>query len=184
MDASPSTKKRGRWYVKCLTGALLISYMLFGMWAASDAEEEVVKFQVKSEFLYYLPKFVRWPESTLDDPQKSLTVCVFGHEDMHDYLYRLDDSPMPDHVFNVSFRNIDAGLLNCQMAYIERASRLHARAILEWCHHNHILTISDQPGFIELGGVTGFALIDEQVQLVISRSAAQSSELQISAKLA
>lgn len=184
MDASPSTKERRRWYVKYLTGVLLTSSMLVGMWAASDAEEEVVEFQVKSVFLYNLPKFIRWPESSLDDPQKNLTVCVIGHEDMHDYLNRLDASPTPGYVLKVSFRNIDAGLSGCQMAYIERTSRLHARAILEWCHRNHILTIGDQPGFIELGGVIGFALIDEQVQLVISRSAVQSSELQISAKLA
>lgn len=170
-------------YVKCLTGVLLTSYMLFGMWAASGAEEEVAEFQVKSAFLYNLPKFVRWPAIALDGPQKNLTVCIFGHEDMHDYPYKQDDGPTPEYVLKVGFRNFDAGLSGCQMAYIGKASRLHSRAILEWCHRNHILTIGDQPGFIELGGVIGFTLIDEQVRLVISRSAAQSSELQISAKL-
>jgi hypothetical protein len=102
---------------------------------------------------------------------------------MHDYPYKLDDGPTPEYVLKVGSRNFDAGLSGCQMAYIGKASRLHSRAILEWCRRNHILTIGDQPGFIELGGVIGFTLIDEHVRLVISRSAAQSSELQISAKL-
>lgn len=183
MDTSASTKKRKRWCVKCLASVLLTSCMLFGIWPASGAEEEAVEFQVKSAFLYNLPKFVRWPAAALDDSRKNLMVCVIGHEDMRDYLYKRVDRPTSGYALKVSFRSFDAGLAGCQMAYIGRDSRLHTLALLDWCQRNHILTVGVQPGFIELGGIIGFALLDERVQLVISRSPAQTSGLQISAKL-
>lgn len=101
----------------------------------------------------------------------NLTVCVIGHEDMHDYLYKLNDRPTPGYVLNVSFRSFDTGLAGCQMAYIGKDSGLQTAALLGWSQRNHILTVGDQPGFMELGGIIGFAILDERVQLVISRSA-------------
>ena len=168
---------------KCLAGIVLISFQLLGIGPVASSELPVVEFQVKSAYLYNLPKFVRWPESMHDYPREILTICVIEHEAMREYLYGLDGRSTPGYVLKVSYRNADTGLAGCHMAYIGRGSDFYTRSTLEWCQKNHILTIGDQPGFVELGGVVGFSLIDERVRLVINRSAARTSGFQISARL-
>jgi len=160
-----------------------MSSVAFGVGSASDAELPAVELQVKSTYLYNLPKFVRWPEPVLENSDNKLTICVIGHEDMRDYLYKLDDRQLPKNQLKVSYRNLDASLLGCHMVYFGVDKHLDIGSKLEWCHRNHVLTIGDQPGFVESGGIIGFSLIDERVRLVISRSATRASGLQISAKL-
>ncbi len=182
MDTSANRKERGRSRTRRVAG-ILLSCLLFGALPVFSSGKAVLEYQVKSAYLYNFSKFVRWPETVLDATQRNLTICVIGHADMHEYLYTLDDRPAIGHLLKVSFRNIDTGLDGCHMAYIGENSRLQTSAILEWCHRNHVLTIGDQPGFIELGGIIGFVLIDDHVRLVISRSAVLASGLEISAKL-
>ncbi len=55
--------------------------------------------------------------------------------------------------------------------------------VLRVVDRHPVLTISDYPGFVDIGGMIGFVNKDNRVRLEINLPAAQRARLHISAKL-
>lgn len=176
-------KTQRQWLKLVFILVLLSTWTVTNVQSSAHANDVALEHQVKSDYLYNFPKFVRWPEAALDRAHEVLTICVIGHAEMRVSLYKLENRQANGHNLKISFRDLEKGLAGCQIVYMDADSQSKVSFALTWCRQNHVLTVGDQPNFIELGGVIAFTLVDDRVQLVISRSATLASGLQISAKL-
>lgn len=79
----------------------------------------------------------------------------------------------------VNVSKLDA-IDDCQIVY---TSGYDARKILSRTQNKAILTISDDPGFVGIGGTIGLVTEGQRIRFDINLASAKLSQLQISSRL-
>ena len=141
-----------------------------------------VEYRLKAAFVARFPEFVEWPPPAWQG-RTTLDMCVltpnpFGKD-------------LPDLVGGQSVRGRavvihevqpDAPLDLCHVLYVTRGAEgrgaiLHRAAVLP------ILTISDEPTFLDTGGIIQLNVVDNRIRFDISYSAADRVGLRLSSQL-
>lgn len=166
--ARPNSGRRMLLVLMCTLGMLLSGL--------GYAENEA---QLKAAFVYNFTKYVTWPLAT-EQASGKLRVCIFGKEAYSDELSQLTGREVRSfrlEVVNVSkLDDID----DCQIVY---TSGYDARKILSRTQNKAILTISDDPGFVDIGGTIGLVTEGQRIRFDINLASAKVSQLQISSRL-
>jgi len=146
--------------------------------------QEPSEYQVKAAFLYNFTKFVDWPQTSGNDTQGPLEICVIGDDPFGDDLDKIvkgksvNERPL---VVRRLRGAVDAR--TCSIAFVSSSERGHLRPILEALRGTSVLSVGDTPGFAKMGGVINFILQDNRVRFEINVDAAQRARLKISSKL-
>ena len=145
--------------------------------ATSDAD------RAEAVYLKKILSFVEWPSGP-GIPDTPFRVCVAA-----DYQIAV---PLSEELrgINVNGRTVDVetvrkeeGLKNCQLLFIGSPEpRLRAR-LLESVKGAQMLTVGDDPGFVEAGGILEFTLVGNTMQFAVNLTAAKRAGLKIGARL-
>ena len=155
---------------------------LVGLSVAARGQTLTGEYRLKAAFVARFPEFVEWPPPAWQG-RTTLDVCVltpnpFGRD-------------LPDVIDGQAFRgrpvivrevNADAPLDDCHVLYVTRQApgRL---AVLQRAAALPILTISDEPAFLDAGGIIQLRTVDNRVRFDISSSAAGRVGLRLSSQL-
>ncbi len=170
----PSARARAR---RAWLGCALV-LGLAGAAAAQPSRE----YDLKAVFLFNFVTFVDWPAGAL--PAKAPFVIGILGEDP--FGKALDDV-----IAGEKFRDLPLQARRCrtveearqcQIVFISASEAAHLPAILAELRGRPVLTVADQPRFLEAGGMIAFAT-GARVQLHINPGAAQQAGLVISSKL-
>jgi hypothetical protein len=140
------------------------------------------EYRLKAAFVARFPEFVEWPPPAWQG-RTTLDVCVltpnpFGKD-------------LPDVISGQSVRGrtvvlhdvqSNSSLDICHVLYVTRAAEGRS-SVLQRATALPILTISDDPAFLESGGIIQLNTVENRIRFDISSSAADRAGLRLSAQL-
>jgi hypothetical protein len=163
--------------------ALCCALLLGSGWptpqVASAASSE---YQVKAAFLYNFMKFVDWPSDGLNSPT---TIClgVLGKDPFDDALDAIKGKAAKGRkVVVVRFRSVDE-VKGCDLLFICASEKGRLPHILRSIHNARMLTVADQDGFCEAGGMINLVFVKNRVGFEVNVQAANRARLHISSQL-
>jgi len=143
------------------------------------AQTQVSEYQMKAAFLYNFVRFVQWPEPAASSPVR---FCVYGK----DPFGKLLDESLRDK--NIDGRPLEIHRLSgakeiedCHVLFVGASSDVSG--VLRQLGSRPILTVSETPGFTQMGGIINFVLQGQKVRFEINPQSAATAGLKISSQL-
>ena len=140
------------------------------------------EYQVKAAYLYNFGKFVNWPADVATASE--FDVCVLGTDPFGPLL----DATVSDSTINgkrVIAKRIaraqDAA--DCRVVFIAASESQRLGSDLAVLSKLHVLTVSDNPRFLERGGMIQFVFEGDRVRFAVNLTAAQEAGLTLSSEL-
>lgn len=165
--------------IRSTMAALLIA--LLSTPATSMADEAPdTEYRIKAAFLYNFSRFTVWPEETLQG-RSEFSLCTLGSTRLREQLDTLAGKTVHNKTIVVKHFDSMEDVLDCQLVFIGELDDL--TETLWTLKAQPVLTVSNDEGFTEDGGIIQFKLIDNKIRFRINVDAAKSSRLAISSKL-
>lgn len=144
-----------------------------------------LEYQVKASMIYNFLHDVSWPPQSFESPAAPIGVCIIGRDPMGRALDRLAGEIAQGRAISVQrFSDWSEQVAaSCNVLFLPEVEGLDADAVLANIRDYSILTIGEERGFLERGGIIRFAIVNGRVQFEINNSAARRARLIISAKL-
>jgi hypothetical protein len=164
----------------------------FAIWALSllggvkvAAQTAVAtEYQVKAVFLFNFTQFVDWQPTAFTNAAEPFCIGIVGDDPFKGFL---DETVKGEKVSGhplVVRRCAGAGdVTGCQIIFINRSMGKQAEPVLAGLRGADVLTVGESEGFINDGGMIGFATEQNKIHLKINLAAAKEAHLTISSKL-
>ena len=147
---------------------------------ASESSEEA---QVKAAFVFNFLKFVEWPKEARSTAPRSIRLCIIGNRPLDGNLDLLAGRNLGGRVIQIINKASPASDSPCHIAYIADTDTSFLKDLQRMAPDVPTLTISDQRGFIDQGGMIELRIIDGKVRFDINLLAARAANLQLSSQL-
>ena len=162
-----------------MTRTLLAAVLLLLACRVPATAQEVTvtaEYRVKAAYLYNFVKFVEWPAQQ----SSVLTICVAGRNPFGTVLEELVRGEV------VSGRRLESRVIpgpepGCHALFVPQGA--NTPAYLQAVRGQPILTIGEERGFIESGGMARFFIDGGKVRFEINPRGAEQAGLRISARL-
>lgn len=158
---------------------LFVCLVIFSGVAFPDRPSE---YQVKAAYLYNFGKFVSWPADATAISE--FDVCVLGTDPFGPLL----DATISDSTINgkrVIAKRIsraqEAGA--CRVVFIAASESQRLGSDLAVLSKLHVLTVSDNPHFLERGGMIQFVFEGDRVRFAVNLTSSQEAGLTLSSEL-
>ena len=139
--------------------------------------------QLKVAYIYNFTKFVDWPENRFDSPNSSIKICVIGQNPFGSLVDELSSKTAKQRPITIQISNTSDEFTSCHIIYFNQFNYVQHQEAIQSLRSVAVLTISDVPGFIEIGGIIEFIVDEGKIHLAINQEAAQRAGLRISASL-
>jgi hypothetical protein len=160
--------------------SLVLALFLFSPAHASPPATS--EYQVKAAFLYNFLKFVDWPSDGMSTPG---TIClgVLGRDPFEGALDEVQGkSAKGRKVVVVHYRTVEEAK-GCDLLFISASEKGRLSQILKQTQNSRLLTVADQEGFCEAGGMINLVSIKNRVGFDVNVAAASRARLKISSQL-
>ena len=159
------------------------------LWLACDglataADNPVFsEYQVKAAFLRDFTLFTDWPTNAFASTNAPIVIGIVGADPFGKTLDDLvKDDSVRGHPLVIKRLNSSDDLKGCQVLFICRNEKEQMSALLQKLKGSPVLTVGDNHGFAEQGGMVNFVLVEEKVKFEINPAVTKQAGLQISAK--
>ena len=143
---------------------LLLCALLVGAGSLSTAHAAPAaspEYQVKAAFLYNFMKFVDWPSDGLNSAT-TISLGILGRDPFEDALEEVK---------------------GCDLLFICASEKGRLSQILKFTQNYRMLTVADQDGFCEAGGMINLVFVKNRVGFEVNVAAASRARLRISSQL-
>ncbi len=142
------------------------------------------EYQVKAGFLYSFMQFIQWPEDVFSQPNDPFVLGVYGENPFDGMLDPLQNWRVHGHPIQVVQVSDVSEDFACHMLFVSKMKRNDVQAFLASLKEMPIVTVGEQKGFAEDGGVINlFLKKNKNVGFEINLNAARDAHLTISSKL-
>jgi hypothetical protein len=156
------------------------------LWAPPPAvaAEMSREYLIKAAFLYNFAKFTEWPASAFASIDTPLTICVLGEDPFGAALDAIDGKEIKGRTVNIRRLADTTGAEACHVIFISISEQTRLAGILEALHSLPVLTVTDMPDFVRVGGIINLKTNKEdRVRFDINVGRAQQAGLRMSSKL-
>ncbi|NTV93851.1 MAG: YfiR family protein [Thiobacillus sp.] len=157
--------------------AFLSAFLTCTVWAEADRANVDT---VKAGFVYNFMKFTTWPASSTGS---HLRVCVLGEGRLIEQFQRLEGRSVGDRTLDVLTLPIPEGLETCQVIFLTARHAYNAETILGQLDGHPVLTISDRPGFIQMGGMIELVETNGRMRFEVNLATSQQAGLKLSSQM-
>jgi hypothetical protein len=167
------------------SGALLGLLMLTGipLFAASQESISVDPWQVEAAFLRNFTHYVTWPDFAFSDDRSPWRICILGKDPFGEVLEKtLKGRTEKGRRFSIHRSRNPAELRQCQIIYMAYKISMSRRSALAEIKDLPVLTVSNEAGFLEEGGMIRFDVTDH-VEMSINLDHAHAASLLIQTKM-
>ncbi len=138
--------------------------------------------RLKAAFVSKFPQFVEWPRASLDG-RASIDVCVANPDPFGaDLVELLAGEAVNGRALAVRPVSSPSDVPGCHLLFVSERSGAR-RLLLRAAGTLPILTVGDDPHFLDDGGIVGLRVIDGRVRFEIDDGAARRVGLRISSQL-
>ena len=167
-----------RWQHICWSLALFVSP------AAWPQSEQTVQYPLKLAFIYNVTKFVEWPPEAFSSPSAPVVICIAGRDPFPaDAERELRSRTSGGRPIDIRKITITDDLGNCQVVFISDAEEKNAAGILTRAENTSALTIGENEGFAQRGGVVNLVSRHANIHFEINTGAAERKRLTLSSRL-
>lgn len=158
------------------SGVLLLVCCLCRCWAVALSSEE----KLKAAYVFNFLKFTSWPALSADSP---IELCLANaSEEVKSAFALIDGQKANGRIVHVRQLPVRGGTEGCQVYYLKEGGiPVALRQLVE--QNPALLTIGDDPEFIDNGGIIGFVYQGGRLQFDINLQQLKSAEFRISAQL-
>lgn len=143
------------------------------LWSSASTLET----KIKAAYLYNFSKFVEWPQNT----GKPVKICVLGDVGVSKMLEELATKQGEKKEFSI--QTISKSQPDtCDILYLSGSDR-EVQNTLDLVKERDILTVSDNDGFHEQGGIVTLIPDNGKIRFSINIAAVKKTNLKISSKL-
>ena len=167
--------------------AAVLTLVLAGLAPASTlpGQERSEEYELKAIFIFNFLKYVEWPENAFEAADSPIVVGVLGRDPFGEVL---DDiatrmSAVADRRVVVRRYPTVEAVSESHVLFVAASERKSSRELLSGGCGRPILTIGEQRGFAENGGVINFFTDKKRIRFEINRSCAEAAGLRLSAQL-
>lgn len=160
-----------------------------GAMAGGQVEKSVQEYparhyQIKAAYLYNFTQFVEWPDSVFLAADVPLVIGVVGEDPFGSYLDGIVTGELVNgHPLSIQRFKPGEEIKDCHILFINFPDIDQAVEIIARAKGQSILTVSDMPGFLEIGGMIQFIASNQRIRFQINPEASESARLKISSKL-
>ena len=142
------------------------------------------EYHVKALFLLNFVKYVDWPETSFSGPDSPIVIGILGQDNFNDNLTDAIEGKSVNGreiVIHHLANGEDPG--GCSILFISSSESSRLNEILSKTGKLPILTVGEDPSFLQKGGIINFTIRDGKIHLQINLAVALKAKLQISSKL-
>ena len=161
----------------------LLGATAFFLAARVSSADEDVELRVKAAYLLNFARFVEWPPSSADasDP---VVIAVLGHDSITTVLEdTVRGKTIHGHPIRIRQFASPEEVDRCNILFVPRSESKKVRPVLTDLALKPVLTVGEEIGFLDLGGVIEFHSIDDTLRFAISLTAADRAGLKIRSEL-
>ena len=146
--------------------------------AAARAELELAEQKIKAGLIYNFLKYTIWPSQTA-----TLHVCVFGDDSFKTTLEPMKSRSVNQKQINVRTIQQTQEAEGCQLLFIGREKISHWPSLRDELSRKSILTVSDQNGFLEDGGMIELGHNNNRIDVKVDMKPLNAANLQVQDRL-
>jgi hypothetical protein len=169
-----SYMRTSSWFI----GTLLMCILC----ARSAPAQQPSEHQVKAAFLYNFANFVQWPTDALADTT-TLTIGILGNDPFGNAFAPFEKRKVKGHPLRIIRSTRLQELPICHVLFISTSEEKHFEQIFQHLKERPVLTVSETPGFAQVGGMVNFVLQDNKVRFEINLQRTREAQLKLSSKL-
>lgn len=171
-------------YLRLKHFLLLILFSVPAVSQEPATEKMLAEYQVKALFLYNFANFVEWPSDAFSSPTAPIRLCLYGQIPFGLFLDEVDGTLIGDRELKVERTNDLNDIKDgCQMLFVGDENMVSLPNFWNEIQYFYVLSIGEEEGFAEKGGVVNIMRTTDQVQFEINISNAMSNGLFISSDL-
>ncbi len=145
--------------------------------------QQVTENEIKAALAFKFPIYVSWPEIAWNGKGESFQCCILGESPLTDLLMQFEGQTLGERRIRVErLSDIDA-TGECNMLFIGQLEGVGLPEIWRAIEGRPILTLGDQDGFAERGGIINFIRKKDSIHFEINPAAGKRAGLEISSKL-
>lgn len=162
----------------CIFIIMLFFISVRPLWALEGTE-----YQIKGAMMINFIKFVQWPEPFNGPSDTTITIGIIGENNFGNTLDQIEGRNIGEK--QISIRRVYSinQLPGCHVLFIGASESHRSYQILREVAGTPVLTIGEDEDFIRLGGIIRFYNEKNHIRFEINQTAAQKSDLRLSAKL-
>ncbi|MBF0496029.1 MAG: YfiR family protein [Deltaproteobacteria bacterium] len=140
--------------------------------------------RVKAAFIYNFAKFVEWPEQVLQGKDNTILLCAIEDTDFGQAFDLIEEKIVKGRkmVYQCCPR-LSSELNVCHIVYLNSQDPKIIQEVLRSLKGRHVLTIGEQEGFVQLGGIINLYSSDNKIRFEINVDAANRAGLKLSSQL-
>lgn len=164
---------------------LLLLLMLASAGRSLAADPQTLgEFQIKAGFVFNFTRFVEWPENAFLTSTSPLLVCVLGETPLTGLLADVALGKVVNgRAVSIKQVKVADDLRPCNLLFISAAERRRTDEILAAVKKTSTLTVGENPGFAQAGGMINFSIQENRVKLEMNLEATTRAGLKINSKL-
>jgi hypothetical protein len=169
--------------IACLPGQfLLCAFLLLAVPAALRGQSR--EYQVKAAFLYNFAQFVAWPDSAFTNAGEPFQIGVLGDNPFAgDLKETVRGETIHGRQMVIQESKHAQDLANCQIIFVSKSEAGSLDEVFSKLDSKPILTVSENPGFAEHGGIINFFRDGGKVRFEINPDAAEKNGLKLGSEL-
>jgi len=173
-----------KWRVESHRRAILVPTLLLAFLAGSaDGRPTSEADRAEAKYLRKVLSFVEWSFAPAN-PGESFRVCVApDYRLTFPISEELRDLKVNGRTVAVRMVGKQDSLKNCQLLFIGSPEPKMRAKFLESVKGTQILTVGDDAGFLEAGGILEFAVVGNAIQFAVNLPAAKRAGLKIDSRL-
>lgn len=170
--------------VKQAINLIVLFGLVFRVAQVTGAEVSMTEYQVKAQYLVHFAKYIDWPPESFAMTNTPIVIGLYGEGKFGDELKTAMEGRTAAGrriILQPIVKADDAA--KCHILFISASNRKNLGEILPRIKTRPVLTVGENPQFMEQGGVINFVMKTDMVRLQINLDAARQANLQISSKL-
>jgi hypothetical protein len=136
--------------------------------------------RVKAGFVLNFAKYATWPQTPLP---AEIKLCSLSNAPLDGGLNALQGRPIQGSVLQVRSSIRPSDLRDCQIVFISAQEAGRIDFILAQIANLPILTVSDVPGFVQIGGMIGLKLANDRIRFDVNLGAARRANIALSGNM-
>ncbi len=149
--------------------------------AGVRGEDSAPEAALKAAFIYNFTKFVEWPPSV---PPGQLRLCTVGTSAVTEALGGFEGKLALGRTLTLVPAPKPGSTAQCQLVYVADSNTpRHVGEVLAEVRGRPVLTVSDHPDFLNLGGMIAISRTGDRLRFEVDLPTIQNSELKVAAPL-
>lgn len=146
-------------------------------------EKAYREYQVKAAMLYYFAADSTWPTNAFRSSTAPIVIGILGEDPFGPELLMLKGKSIKGRDLVIKAKQRGDDLSDCHLLFISRSEKEHLPSILNSLKGKPILTVSENEGFLDGGGMIRWLLINGRVRFAYDNQAIENVGLKIGATL-